>query len=155
MLDRSDPGGPRGCGTHRGSDSRRRVSPPERAARLGGAGPRWPLGATLFPKIGLAVTPGLVLGVFIPGLVFAAAYSIDWTDLRPVLGPIVALAVPGVLVSAVIVAFALHLAVGLPLELAFVVGAITAATDPVAVVATMRRLDVPAACGRSSKARAC
>jgi CPA1 family monovalent cation:H+ antiporter len=101
------------------------------------------LGAALFPAIGLAITPGLVLGVFIPGLVFGAAYSIDWTDLRPVLGPIVALAIPGVVASAVIVAFALHLGIGLPLELAFVVGAITAATDPVAVVATMRRLDVP------------
>ena len=101
------------------------------------------LGAGLFPEIGLAITPGLVLGVFVPGLVFAAAYSIDWTDLRPVVGPIVALAVPGVLASAAIVAFALHLAVGVPLELAFVVGAITAATDPVAVVATMRRIDVP------------
>jgi CPA1 family monovalent cation:H+ antiporter len=101
------------------------------------------LGAALFPEIGLAITPGLVLGVFVPGLVFAAAYSIDWTDLRPVLGPIVALAIPGVVASAVIVAFALHLGMGLPLELAFVVGAIAAATDPVAVVATMRRLDVP------------
>lgn len=101
------------------------------------------MGATLFPDIGLAVTPGLVLGVFVPGLVFAAAYSIDWTDLRPVLGPIVALAIPGVLASAAVVAFALYLGVGLPLELAFVVGAMTAATDPVAVVATMRRLDVP------------
>ena len=101
------------------------------------------LGAALFPEVGLAITPGLVLGVFVPGLVFAAAYSIDWTDLRPVLGPIVALAIPGVLASAVVVAFALHLGIGLPLELAFVVGAITAATDPVAVVATMRRLDVP------------
>jgi len=48
------------------------------------------LGAALFPEIGLAITPGLVLGVFVPGLVFAAAYSIDWTDLRPVLGPILA-----------------------------------------------------------------
>ena len=101
------------------------------------------LGAALFPEIGLAITPGLVLGVFVPGLVFAAAYSIDWTDLRPVLGPILALAIPGVLASAVVVAFALHLAIGIPLELAFVVGAITAATDPVAVVATMRQLDVP------------
>jgi len=101
------------------------------------------LGAALFPEIGLAITPGLVLGVFIPGLVFAAAYSIDWTALRPVLAPIVALAIPGVLASAVIVAVALHVVIGLPLELAFVVGAITAATDPVAVVATMRRLDVP------------
>ena len=101
------------------------------------------LGALLFPEIALAITPGLVLGVFVPGLVFAAAYSIDWTDLRPVLGPIVALAIPGVIASAVVVAFALHLGIGLPLDLAFVVGAITAATDPVAVVATMRRLDVP------------
>ncbi len=101
------------------------------------------LGAALFPEIGLAITPGLVLGVFVPGLVFAAAYSIDWTDLRPVAGPVAALAIPGVLASAVIVAFALNLLTGLPLELAFVVGAITAATDPVAVVATMGRLDVP------------
>ena len=100
-------------------------------------------GSLLFPQIGLAITPGLVLGVFVPGLVFAAAYSIDWTDLRPVLGPILALAVPGVLGSAIIVAFALYLGIGLPLELAFVVGAITAATDPVAVVATMRRLNLP------------
>jgi Na+:H+ antiporter len=100
------------------------------------------LGAVLFPEIGLAVTPGLVLGVFVPGLVFAAAYSIDWADLRPVLGPVVALAIPGVLASAIIVAFGLHL-VGVPFGLAFVVGAITAATDPVAVVATMARLDVP------------
>jgi len=101
------------------------------------------LGAALFPEIGLAITPGLVLGVFLPGLVFAAAYSIDWTDLRPVAGPVAALAIPGVLASAVIVAFALNLLTGLPIELAFVVGAITAATDPVAVVATMGRLDVP------------
>ena len=101
------------------------------------------LGASLFPEIALAVTPGLVLGVFVPGLVFAAAYSIDWTDLRPALGPILALAIPGVLASAAVVGFALHVGGGLPLELAFVIGAITAATDPVAVVATMRRLDVP------------
>ena len=101
------------------------------------------LGALLFPEIALAITPSLVLGVFVPGLVFAAAYSIDWTDLRPLLGAILALAIPGVIASAVVVAFALHLGIGLPLDLAFVVGAITAATDPVAVVATMRRLDVP------------
>jgi CPA1 family monovalent cation:H+ antiporter len=100
-------------------------------------------GALFFPEIALGVTPGLVLGVFVPGLVFAAAYSIDWSELRPVLGPIVALAIPGVFASAVVVAFALHFGIQLPLELAFVVGAITAATDPVAVVATMRRLDVP------------
>ena len=100
-------------------------------------------GAVLFPEVALAVTPGLVLGVFVPGLVFAAAYSIDWSDLRPVLGPVVALAIPGVIASAAVVAAVLHAGIGLPLDLAFVVGAITAATDPVAVVAVMARLEVP------------
>ena len=101
-------------------------------------------GAVLFPEIRFAVTPALVLGVFIPGLVFAAAYTIDWSDLRAVLGPVIGLAVPGVVASAAVVAILLT-ATGLPLELAFVVGAITAATDPVAVVATMSRLGVPKA----------
>lgn len=100
-------------------------------------------GVILFPEIVVVVTPALVLGVFVPGLVFAAAYSIDWSDLRPVVGPIVALAIPGVLASAVVVALTLRVGIGLPFELAFVVGAITAATDPVAVVATMGRLNVP------------
>ena len=101
-------------------------------------------GAVLFPQVRVAITPALVLGVFVPGLVFAAAYAIDWADLRPVLAPIVALAVPGVLVSALVVAYVLQLGTELPLALAFVVGAVTAATDPVAVVATMGRLRVPA-----------
>lgn len=99
-------------------------------------------GAVLFPEVKFAVTPALVLGVFVPGLVFAAAYAIDWADLRTVLGPVLGLAVPGVVASAAVVAVALS-ATGLPFERAFVVGAITAATDPVAVVATMARLHVP------------
>jgi monovalent cation:H+ antiporter, CPA1 family len=101
-------------------------------------------GAIVFPDFALAITPGLVLGVFVPGLVFAAAYAIDWDELRSVLGPVVALAVPGVVASAAVVAGVLTIGIGVPLEVAFVIGAITAATDPVAVVATMSRLNVPA-----------
>jgi CPA1 family monovalent cation:H+ antiporter len=100
-------------------------------------------GATLFPEIRFAITPTLVLSVFVPGLVFAAAYAIEWPLLRGVLAPVVGLAVPGVVASAAVVAVVLS-AVGLPATLAFVVGAITAATDPVAIVATMSRLRVPA-----------
>src|SRR5205823_1224628 len=61
-------------------------------------------GAVLFPEIRFAVTPALVLGVFIPGLVFAAAYTIDWSDLRAVLGPVIGLAVPGVVAAGAVVA---------------------------------------------------
>ncbi|HEY7624227.1 MAG TPA: sodium:proton antiporter [Candidatus Limnocylindria bacterium] len=100
-------------------------------------------GGALLPELHLAISPALVLSVYIPGLVFAAAYSIDWSHLRPVLAPVIALAIPGVVVSGLVVAFVLNLWFGLPIGLAFVVGAATAATDPVAVVATMARLNVP------------
>ena len=100
-------------------------------------------GAIIFPAVRLAISADLVLLVLVPGLVFEAAYALEWRDVRSVLRPLIALAIPGVLVSAGVVALALHLVLGLPLSLAFVVGAITAATDPVAVVAALRRLAVP------------
>lgn len=100
-------------------------------------------GAILFPAVRLGISADLVLLVLIPGLVFEAAYGLEWRNVRSVLGPLLALAIPGVLISAGVVALVLHVAIGLPLSLAFVVGAITAATDPVAVVAALKRLAVP------------
>ena len=91
----------------------------------------------------VSVTPDLVLLVLLPGLVFDAAYRLDWHHLRQSFGGIALLAVPGVIVTALIVAGILYLATGLPIELGFVVGAMVAATDPVAVVATFRRLGAP------------
>src|SRR5207247_4529525 len=52
------------------------------------------------------------------------------------------LAAPGVVISALIVALVLRAATGLPFELGMVVGAMVAATHPVAVIATFRRLGV-------------
>jgi Na+:H+ antiporter len=89
------------------------------------------------------VTPDLVLLVLLPGLVFEAAYRLDWHHLRRSFGGIALLAVPGVIVTALIVAGILAAATGLAIELGFVVGAMVAATDPVAVVATFRRLGAP------------
>lgn len=96
------------------------------------------------PRTGVEISPELVLAVLLPGLVFEAAYQMDIRELRRSFGWVVVLAAPGVLVSAAIVAVVLHLATGLRLEIAFVVGAIVSATDPVAVVATFRRLHSPA-----------
>jgi CPA1 family monovalent cation:H+ antiporter len=96
------------------------------------------------PNTSLTISPELVLVVLLPGLVFEAAYQLDVRELRRSFGGIVILAAPGVLVSAAIVAIVLNAATGLPLDLAFVVGAIVSATDPVAVVATFRRLRSPA-----------
>ena len=91
----------------------------------------------------ITVAPDLVLVALLPGLVFEAAFRLHLSDLRDVVGRIGILAVPGVLVTSVVVAVLLNVATGLPFTVAFVVGAIVSATDPVAVVATMRDVAAP------------
>lgn len=116
-----------------------------------GRGPIGPIGFVLagaaaalaVPRLSLVVTPDLVLAVLLPGLVFEAAYRLHWEDLRRSSGAIAFLAVPGVLISAGIVAGVLAIGTGLRLDLAFVAGAILSATDPAAVVATFTRLQAP------------
>jgi Na+:H+ antiporter len=93
--------------------------------------------------VDVQVSPEIVLLVLLPGLVFEAALRIDVGDFRRTFGGVVLLAAPGVLVSAAIVAGVLAVATGLPIELGFVVGAMVAATDPVAVVSTFRQLGSP------------
>ncbi len=89
------------------------------------------------------VSPALAVTILLPGLVFEAAYRLDAAELRRTFGGVALLAVPGVIVCAAVVAVVLHLATGLPLGESFIVGAIVSATDPVAVVATMRQLKAP------------
>jgi monovalent cation:H+ antiporter, CPA1 family len=91
----------------------------------------------------LAISPDVVLTAVLPGLVFEAAFRLHVTDLQRVVGRTIVLAIPGVLLVAAIVAGVLHLATGLPLGAAFVVGAIVSATDPLAVVASMRDAGAP------------
>jgi len=94
------------------------------------------------PRVVFEVTPDLVVALLLPGLVFEGAYRLDGAELRRTFWGVAILAIPGVLIAAAVVAIVLNLA-GLPLEQAFIVGAMVSATDPVAVVATMRRLRAP------------
>lgn len=91
----------------------------------------------------LEVTPELVLLVLLPGLVFEASLGLDLAELRRTFGGVALLAVPGVVVTAVIVAVVLQVATGLDPALGLIVGAMVAATDPVAVIATFRQLGSP------------
>ena len=91
----------------------------------------------------LELTPGLVLGLFVPPLIFEAAFHLQLKDLRADLTPIVAMAVPGVLISTGIIAAVLVIAGVLPLPAALIFGALISATDPVAVVATFRSVGAP------------
>jgi CPA1 family monovalent cation:H+ antiporter len=85
----------------------------------------------------------LVLGVLLPGLVFEAAYRLELGVIRRWIAGLLILAIPGVLITAGVVAVALNVVAGVPLELAFIAGAIVSATDPAAVVATFKQLRVP------------
>ena len=103
------------------------------------------IGASAFGYPGINIPPELVLLVLLPGLVFEAAYRLRLAELRRWFGGLALLAIPGVLISASVVAIILNVATGLRLDLAFIVGAMVSATDPAAVVATFKRLTVPPA----------
>jgi CPA1 family monovalent cation:H+ antiporter len=84
-----------------------------------------------------------VLFVFLPPLIFEAAWNINPAALRRTAARIALLALPGVVLVAGSIGFGIALTGQLPLASAIVLGAIVSATDPVAVIAIFRRLHVP------------
>jgi CPA1 family monovalent cation:H+ antiporter len=96
------------------------------------------------PASQIAITHELILAVLIPGLVFEAAYKIHLDELRRAFPAIAVLAVPGVAVTAAVVGAVVSSVTGLAPGLAFLLGAIVCATDPVAVIAIFKQLRAPA-----------
>ncbi len=84
-----------------------------------------------------------LLFVLLPPLIFEASWTIDLGALQRTAARIALLAVPGVVLAAGLTAFGISFAARLPLASAFVLGSIVAATDPVAVIAIFRRLQIP------------
>ncbi|HEX6350253.1 MAG TPA: cation:proton antiporter, partial [Candidatus Dormibacteraeota bacterium] len=91
------------------------------------------------PRVG----PELLLLAFVPGLVFEASLSLDLDELRRRALPVALLATVGVFVGVVVMAALLRFGLGFAWPSAFVLGAIVAATDPIAVVSVLRRLRAP------------
>jgi monovalent cation:H+ antiporter, CPA1 family len=82
------------------------------------------------------------LYVFLPALLFEAAWNLNYRAILRQWLPIFALAGPGVVLTAILVAGGLSI-VRVPIAPALLTGAILSATDPIAVVAVFRRLKVP------------
>ena len=82
------------------------------------------------------------LYIFLPALLFEAAWNLNLRAVRRQWRAIATLVGPGVVLTAAIVAAALVL-VRVPLGPALLCGAILSATDPIAVVAVFRRLRIP------------
>lgn len=91
----------------------------------------------------IELTPELILALFVPPLVFEAAFHIESRMLRENLVPLLALAVPGVVITTLVVGLLVSYGVGLSAETGLVFGALMSATDPVAVVALFRAVGAP------------
>jgi CPA1 family monovalent cation:H+ antiporter len=87
--------------------------------------------------------PRVLLFVFLPPLLFDAAFRLDDVQLRRMAQPVLWLAVPGTITTAALVGVVLVFSLQLPVAVALLFGSIVAATDPVAVVSVFRNLHAP------------
>jgi len=92
----------------------------------------------------IELEPELVLLIFLPPLLYSAAFFASLRDLRRNVGPISLLSVGLVLLTCAAVAVTVHAVVpGMSWAAAFVLGAIVSPTDPVAATAIAGRIGVP------------
>lgn len=88
------------------------------------------------------LSPELILFIFLPPLLFEAAWNIKWSNLRRDWLPITLFAIVGVIIGVGGVFLGLRQFAGASLATALLVGAGLSATDPVSVVALFRELGV-------------
>src|SRR5271165_6230009 len=102
-----------------------------------------PIVATLVRNQPDWLTPNIVLVIFLPALLFEGSLKLPIRQLRENALPILLLATFGVLAATLVTGFAAHWLLGLPLLVALVFGAITAATDPISVLSIFKEMAVP------------
>lgn len=118
---------------------------------------RWlelpPAIALLVGGLGLSFVPGFrhvelppeaIFTLFLPPLLFYAAYLTSWRDFRRNARPIGLLAIGLVVATTLLVGFVAHLVIpGLSLAAAFALGAIVSPTDAIAATSITERIGVP------------
>ncbi len=107
------------------------------------------LASNQFPTLGkveqaLHISPDLILYVFLPALIFESSYNLDAGQLRRNSVQVLALAIPGLLLSTGLIGVIVWQALDIDLMAALLIGAILSATDPVAVIALFKQVGAPA-----------
>jgi Na+/H+ antiporter len=98
----------------------------------------------LIPSVpAVTIDPQIISLVVLPPLLYASGEELSWPELRRNWRPVAVLAVGLVLASAGAVGAVTVLITPIPVTLAFLLGAVLASTDPVAVTALGRRLSLP------------
>lgn len=98
---------------------------------------------TLLPQVNINIQPTLIFALLIPPIIFEGAFHLNINDLRRDIVPILTFAVPGVILTMVVVGALVSWGTGIPIIYTLVFGAIVAAIDPVAVIALFRNVGVP------------
>ncbi|BAZ17183.1 Na+/H+-exchanging protein [Calothrix sp. NIES-4071] len=91
----------------------------------------------------VSLSPELILTIFLPPLLFEAAWNLKWSSLKRDLVPICLYAVFGVVITIAGVALGLNQFAGMSFTTALLIGASLSATDPVSVTALFRELGAP------------
>lgn len=89
------------------------------------------------------ISPDLILLIFLPALLFDAAWNLKLDRLKANLVPILSLAVVGVIFSVGMIGLILHFLAGLSWSAALLFGSVISATDPVSVLALFKKLGAP------------
>lgn len=91
----------------------------------------------------IVLAPDIVFLLFLPPILFGAAYFTPIRDFKANLRPILLLAIGLVLFTTVVVAVVAQQLTGMPVAAALALGAIVAPPDAVAATAIFRRFGVP------------
>lgn len=89
------------------------------------------------------ISPDLILYVCLPTLLFESAFSLSPRQLQRNITPILALAIPGLLISAGVIGLIVSALTPIGLAPSLLLGAILSATDPIAVIALFKSLGAP------------
>lgn len=87
--------------------------------------------------------PEVILLVFLPPILYPAAFEYATEDVRANLRPVAFLALGLALATIAAIAVVLHLVTGIPLAACFVLGAVLGPTDPVAATTAIRGAGAP------------
>jgi CPA1 family monovalent cation:H+ antiporter len=86
------------------------------------------------------LSPELILEIFLPPLLFEAAWNVKWRSLRTYLLPVLLLAVIGVIISLIGITGIIQQFNNLSIPIALLIAACLSATDPVSVLALFKQL---------------